>query len=257
MSELTQDAVTLAEIRRLIDSLPHLDPVALPQLEAYGHAGEWVAWMARAQGTKPQAERLRLVVYAGAHGCHPQSAEDTRQLIAPLTTAEAPVVRILRQVDADLRVYELDLESATANYTQGPALTEKQAAHAMAYGMMAVEPGLHLLALCGVGAGGDEAHKALISKLAASEDALQTLVQTGGLEVCAMLGAILAARLAKVPVLLDGFAAETAAAVLARLQPEATLHCASAKALEPDLFDKTGLAAALGLVRLKALAALG
>lgn len=256
MSAQPQDAISIHEIHTLVRSLPRLEPVLLPEAAAYGRVGEWLLWLARAQGQKPQAERIRLAIFAGAHGCSPSSAEDTRKRIAPLTGADDPVVRILQQQDADLRLYELDLDHPTADFTKGPALALDAAAHAMAYGMMAVEPGLHLLALAGIGEGGAQAHEALLKALPQSEDALATLAAHGGMETCAMLGAILAARLAKVPVLLDGLAAEAAAAVLARMSADATLHCASARALEPDLADKAGLAGAMGLVRLRALAQL-
>lgn len=255
-AQLAQDAISIHEIHNLVQNLPKMDPVVLPDMASYGRAGDWLLWLARAQGDKPNVDRIRLAVYAAAHGHHANSAEETRKLIAPLTGADDAVVRILQQADADLRLYELDLDNPTADYTKGPALALDAAAHAMAYGMMAVEPGLHLLALAGIGAGGDEAHKALLAALPKSEDALATLAAHGGLETCAMMGAILAARLAKVPVLLDGVAAEAAAAVLARMSAEATLHCASAKALEPDLIDKAGLAGALGLVRLRSLSLL-
>lgn len=249
-----QDAISIHEIHTLARSLPKMDPVVLPDISSYGRAGDWLLWLARAQGNKPTVDRIRLAVFAGAHGCAPTSTEETQKAIAPLTGADHPVVRILQQQDADLRVYELALEQPTADFTKGPALELDAAAHAMAYGMMAVEPGLHLLALSGIGVGGEAAHKALLKALPQSEDALATLAAHGGMETCAMLGAILAARLAKVPVLLDGLAAEAAAAVLARMNAEATLHCASAGALEPDLTDKGGIAGALGLVRLRAMA---
>jgi len=255
-AQAAQDAISIHEIHNLVKGLPKMDPVVLPDTVGYGRAGDWLLWLARAQGGKPNVDRIRLAVYAGAHGCSPTSGADTRALIAPLAGADDAVVRILQQADADLRLYELDLDTPTNDYTKGPALELDAAAHAMAYGMMAVEPGLHLLALAGVGAGGEAAHTALLKALPQSDDALATLAQHGGLETCAMLGAILAARLAKVPVLLDGLAAEAAAAVLARLSAEATLHCASAKALEPDLADKAGLAGALGLVRLRSLSLL-
>ena len=251
-----QDAISVHEIHNLVQALPKMDPVVLPDVAGYGRAGEWLLWLARAQGVKPQVDRVRLAVFAGSHGCHTGSIEETRKLIAPLAGADDAVVRVLQQVDADLRLYELDLDHPTEDFTKGPAIDLDAAAHAMAYGMMAVEPGLHLLALAGIGAGGEAAHKALLAELPKSEDALATLAAHGGMETCAMLGAILAARLAKVPVLLDGLAAEAAAAVLARMSADATLHCASAQALEPDLVDKAGLAGALGLVRLRALAQL-
>jgi nicotinate-nucleotide--dimethylbenzimidazole phosphoribosyltransferase len=261
MSEAAQapltPAVSFAEIRQLVRALPALDPVGVPQAASLGRVGEWLLWLAKGQGqAEIKAERVRLALYAGAHGCAPGSAAMASAQLEALAEGRSAVNRVLQQVDADLRVYELDLDTPTADFSKGPALSEDAAAHAMAYGMMAVEPGLHLLAVGGLNAGGDEAYAALAQALPASEDILATLAQYGGLEICAMIGAILAARLAKVPVLLDGQAAELAVATLARMSAQATGHCASASALEPDLTDRNGLAAALGLARLKALAAL-
>src|SRR6185437_78148 len=50
-------------------------------------------------------------------------------------------------IDADLRVYELALDQPTADFTEAPAMSDEDCATAMAYGMMAVEPGIDLLAL--------------------------------------------------------------------------------------------------------------
>ncbi len=250
-----QPAVTFHEIRRLVHHLPRLEPVTLPDLSPYGKLAEWVQWLARSQGGKPVLRRMRLAIYVGAHGCA-ESVEETRQRLAALTSGTDPVVRILTEADADLRAYELDLDTPTADFRSGPALSEEAAAHAMSYGMMAVEPGLSLLALTGLGAGGELAYPALLAELPHSTDPLATLAQFGGLEACAILGAILAARLAKVPVLLDGLAAEAAAQVLVKLDPHALQHCASAEALEPEMPKGQGLAPALGLLRLKGLAVL-
>jgi nicotinate-nucleotide--dimethylbenzimidazole phosphoribosyltransferase len=47
----------------------------------------------------------------------------------------------------------------------------------------------------------------------------------GGRELAAIAGAVIAARMAHVPVLLDGFACTAAAAVLERARPQALDHC--------------------------------
>lgn len=250
-----QPAVSFAEIRNLILHLPRLDPVVLPELPPCGKLAEWIGWLARAQGGKPTLQRMRLAVYAGAHGCAFHSATETRAQLEALTPETAPLVRVVQAADADLRVYELDLDSPTADFRQGAALTEEAAAHAMAYGMMAVEPGLHLLAVAGFGVGSDEAHAALREALQTSDTPLETLAQFGCMEVCAIIGAILAARLAKVPVLLDGAAAEMAAEVVAKLSRDALSHCASAQAMEAEVTG-IGLASALSLSRLKGVVAL-
>ncbi len=250
-----EPAVTFHEIRRLLHHLPKLEPVVLPELPPCGKLQDWVQWLARSQGGKPALRRMRLAIYVGAHGCAANS-DAARARLAALTAGEDPVVRILTEADADLRAYELDLETPTADFRTSPALSEEAAAHAMSYGMMAVEPGLHLLALTGLGDGGELAYTALLEELPHSTDPLATLAKFGGLEACAILGAILAARLAKVPVLLDGLAAEAAAQVLVKMEPHALEHCASAESLEPEMPKGTGLAPALGLLRLKGLAAL-
>lgn len=56
-------------------------------------------------------------------------------------------------------------------------------------------------------------------------DPLEVLRRLGGREFAAIAGAIIAARMEKVPVLLDGPAAIAAAAVLQALEPVAIAHC--------------------------------
>ena len=51
------------------------------------------------------------------------------------------------------------------------------------------------------------------------------LRRLGGLELAAITGAVMAARLGRVPVVLDGFASTAAAAVLYAADPHALDHC--------------------------------
>ncbi|MEQ8737065.1 MAG: nicotinate-nucleotide--dimethylbenzimidazole phosphoribosyltransferase, partial [Hoeflea sp.] len=53
----------------------------------------------------------------------------------------------------------------------------------------------------------------------------ELLRRLGGREVAAMAGAILAARMERIPVLIDGYVATAAAAVLHRANPQALDHC--------------------------------
>ena len=62
----------------------------------------------------------------------------------------------------------------------------------------------------------------------APADPLQALARLGGGEVAALAGAILAARLTRVPVLLDGYVVGAAAAVLAKARPGALEHVLAA-----------------------------
>ena len=55
-------------------------------------------------------------------------------------------------------------------------------------------------------------------------DPFEIMRRLGGREIAAMVGAILAARMEKIPVILDGFVATAAAAVLYKINPRALDH---------------------------------
>jgi nicotinate-nucleotide--dimethylbenzimidazole phosphoribosyltransferase len=191
----------------------------------------------------------------------------------------AAVNQLCRAVDSDLRVYEMNLDQPTADFVDAPAMSEADCAKAVAYGMMAVEPGLDVIALgeMGIanttsaaalcmalfggtaedwtGPGTGVAGAALDNKRAvvaaavrrhreAEADPLETLRRLGGHELAAIAGAVLAARMGRVPVVLDGFASTAAAAVLFVIAPNMLDHCLVAHvSAEPGhrlLLDKIG-----------------
>ena len=59
----------------------------------------------------------------------------------------------------------------------------------------------------------------------AASDPFDMLRRLGGLELAAITGAVMAARLGRIPVVLDGYAATAAAAVLFAADPRALDHC--------------------------------
>jgi len=82
-------------------------------------------------------------------------------------------------------------------------------------------------------------------------DAVEALRRVGGRELAGMFGAVLAARLRRIPVIIDGFVATAAAAVLAR-QTEGGLRHAiaghvSAEAQHQRLLDHLGLSPLLDM----------
>lgn len=223
----------------------------------------WLAaWQGR---HPPQLERPRVCVFAGNHGVAARGvsaypAEVTAQMVANFIDGGAAINQLCKLADADLRVYEMALDQPTADFTEAPAMDEDSCARATAYGMMAVEPGIDLLclgemgianttsaaalvtALFGgsaadwVGPGTGVAGEALARKTAvvaagverhrdAATDAFDMLRRLGGQELAAICGAVIAARLARTPVLLDGFACTAAASVLYAFDPRALDHC--------------------------------
>jgi nicotinate-nucleotide--dimethylbenzimidazole phosphoribosyltransferase len=212
----------------------------------------------------PTLRRPRVAVFAGNHGIAARGVSAyppavTAQMVSNFVAGGGAVNQICRSVDADLRVYELSLETPTADFTAGPAMADDDCARAMAYGMMAVEQGVDLIALGEMGIANTTAASALClalfgggaedwtgpgtgvdgARLAAKRDAvaagaalhagagdgLETLRRLGGFEFAAIAGAVVAARVARVPVLLDGFAATAAAAVLHAHDPSLLDHC--------------------------------
>jgi nicotinate-nucleotide--dimethylbenzimidazole phosphoribosyltransferase len=71
----------------------------------------------------------------------------------------------------------------------------------------------------------DAVDRALALHRDALNDPLAVLARLGGREIAAMLGALIAARQQKVPVVVDGFVATAAAAIAHAVNPAAIDHC--------------------------------
>ena len=260
-------------------------PGALGRLE---NLTEWLcAWQGR---HPPKAERVVVAVFAGNHGVVAQGVaaypqEVTMQMVANFQSDGAAVNQICKSFDLGLKVFELALERPTRDITQDAALDEAECAATMAYGMEATE-GCDILcvgemgignttiaaAICnglfggeaqdwvgpgtGVGSDGlkrkaDAVSRAVALRKAHLGDPLEVLRRLGGRELAAMAGAVLAARLQRIPVILDGYVATAAAAVLHALRPDALDHCVaghlSAEPAHRRLLEKLGLKPILAL----------
>ncbi len=276
MSEKTPLA-SFDEVRALLAELPGPDRSASAaavareaQLTkpagALGRLEELSVWLATWQGRHPpRMERPHAAVFAGNHGVAAQGvsaypAEVTRQMVANFIEGGAAVNQLCAVADSALQVHEMGLEEPTRDFSEAPAMDEADCAKAIAYGMMAVEDGLDVLALgemgianttsaaaichalfgglatdwVGRGTGIDEAglaRKAQVVEASVAKhrdamtDPLEVLRHLGGFELAAILGAVMAARMARTPVLLDGYTCTAAAAVLHALDGRALDHC--------------------------------
>lgn len=269
-----QDATggaTLDEIRSLLSVLPQSNPTAGTQARmklnakfnagGVGPYGDLVDWFfAHSKDKDISLDRPRLVIFAAVQGTavnhiDKDSLQKTRTLIDAFVGGSAPASHLCGRIDAELRVYEMDLETPTADVTQSPSLDSEAGAQAMAYGMMCVEQGIDLVALSEISCGNDVNVSALVAHLleddmadwavspnhvdvmnkmvqpekgAETKDALDIAVHYGGLEICALVGAILAARMGRVPVILDSYASCAAALVLEKCLAGSTNHCIAA-----------------------------
>jgi nicotinate-nucleotide--dimethylbenzimidazole phosphoribosyltransferase len=237
-------------------------PGALGKLEMIAE------WLAAWQGAyPPQVRKPMVAVFAGNHGvvaqgvaAYPQAV--TAQMVANFQAGGAAVNQICKTFDLGLKVFELALEQPTRDFTQEPAMDEADCAATIAYGMEAIEA-CDLLCIgemgignttsaaaiahalyggapedwVGPGTGVDQAglarkadavRRAIALHRDHLKDPLDVMRCVGGRELAAMAGAILAARLQRVPVLLDGYVATAAAAVLHAMRADALDHCMAA-----------------------------
>ena len=276
---MTAPTANFDEMRRILRDLPGPDlaartDVVRRQAEltkppgSLGRLEEIAEWLAAWQGRgAPRIERPRIAVFAGTHGVARRGVsayppEVTQQMVKNFLDGGAAINQLAATFDADLRIYELDLDHPTEDFTRAPAMNEARAANAMAYGMMAAEPGIDVLCLGEMGIGnttsaaalsaglfggtgrdwagpGTGVHGAALDKKVAvidealahhraaiaAGDPLTVLAALGGEELAAMAGAIVAARMGRIPVLLDGFVCTAAAAVLHAADRHALDHC--------------------------------
>lgn len=264
------------DFRELLRNLPGPDSQALVAARArdaeltkpqgsLGRLEEIAMWLAAWTGRTPSIRRPLVAIFAGNHGVTAQGvspfpATVTQQMVENFAAGGAAINQICVAYDLGLKVFDLALEYPTADITQEPALTERDCAATMAFGMEAVAGGTDLLCVGemgignttiaaainmalyggsaedwvgpGTGADGDVMARkiAVVEKAVALHgdhfgDPLEVMRRVGGREIAAMAGAILAARMEKIPVIIDGYVATAAAAILKAANPAALDHC--------------------------------
>lgn len=232
---------------------------------ALGRLEDIVEWMASWRGVAtPSVNHPLVAVFAGNHGVVAQGVSAfppgvTAQMVQNFTDQGAAINQICRQFNIGLKVYELALERPTRDFSSEAAMDEREAAATFAYGMDCVD-GVDLLApgemgignttsaaaiyvalyggpaalWTGAGTGLDAAgvarKNAVIDAALALHRAhlvspLQILRHVGGREIAAIMGAIVAARLNRIPVVLDGYVVCAAASLLHAMNPTALDHC--------------------------------
>jgi nicotinate-nucleotide--dimethylbenzimidazole phosphoribosyltransferase len=230
-----------------------------------GRVEDIAAWLAAWSGrSPPMVTRPLVAIFAGnhgvlGHGVAPQAAPTTAEAVEFIAAGGAAVSQACVANDLGLKVFDLALHVPTGDITREAALDERGCAATMAFGMEAIAGNTDLLCLAGLGAGGpvvaaallaavfggegrdwidrSEAEAEIVDRRRAAVDAalefhrghlrdpLEALRRLGGREFAAVAGAILAARMEKVPVLLDGMTALAAASVLKAANPAALDHC--------------------------------
>ncbi|WP_336276900.1 nicotinate-nucleotide--dimethylbenzimidazole phosphoribosyltransferase [Bartonella sp. CB178] len=212
----------------------------------------------------PIVKRPLVAIFSGNHGIidenitpFPQSM--TQKMVKNSTAGGGVINQICQSYDLGLKIFDLALEYPTMNITKDAAMDEHGAAATMAFGMESIANGIDLLCIGEMGIGNATIASALCLALFGGEaedwignyvesdeefyrrkitaiktavslhkqhfnDPFEIMRRLGGREVAAIIGAVLAARMEKVPVVLDGFVATAAAAVLYKMHPRSLDH---------------------------------
>ncbi|TDK51732.1 nicotinate-nucleotide--dimethylbenzimidazole phosphoribosyltransferase [Antarcticimicrobium luteum] len=234
-------------------------PAALGRLEdlAVWYAG----WRGE---PRPQIAAPQVIVFAGNHGVTAQGisafpADVTAQMVANFEAGGAAINQLARAAGARMDVVALELDRPTADFTEAPAMSAAELTAALRAGWVAVDRDADLLVVGEMGIGNTTAAAALCHALYGGEaadwtgrgtglddegvarkarvveqavalhkpqinDGLDALAHLGGREIAAMAGAIAAARMRRIPVLLDGFICCSAAACLQAVNARALDH---------------------------------
>jgi len=224
---------------------------------------EWLAcWQG---DPHPTVKRPLVAVFAANHKVVEENVSAlppgaTVQMVQSCSDGGAAINQICASFDMGLKVFDLALEIPTENITADAAMDEKTAAATIAFGMEAIAGGTDLLCIGEMGIGNTTIASAIYHALYGGkasdwcssgtgldkeglsrkidvveravafhkdhlDDPLEILRRLGGREIAAMMGAILAARFERIPVIIDGFVATAAAALLHKMSPETLDHC--------------------------------
>lgn len=256
------------------DALQRKIDLKTKPLGALGQIEALAAQIATVQQTlTPRMETCRLTIFAADHGIADEGVsafpkEVTQQMVLNYLAGGAGANAFARSVGADMQVVDAGIAgepmgvaglidrrvgAGTANFLNGPAMTEAECDQALAsgravgaegdwdavtFGEMGIAntataaalghklTGVSLEVLVGRGTGLDDtglAHKRAVLERAAARTgdlaARDALAEYGGFEIAMMAGAMQGAAAAGRVVIVDGFIATSAALAAVRLDP--------------------------------------
>lgn len=242
-----------------------------------------LARIASVQGqSAPRLTRSLVSVFTGSHGTMVDAPTQVAARVANLSNGSAAVRGAAQAAGAAFKVYEFGNDFPSDDYREGPSLSERDCAGAIAFGMEVVAEGADVIVLGNAGfgsataaaaiarglyggaadywAGGSgEKAKARIDTVAKGaqansallSDPLGVLQAFGGRDIAGTVGAILACAHQHIPVILDGYVVCAAAAIVHALNSDAVAHCiaghVTAEPAQRALLDRLDLAPVLDL----------
>lgn len=269
----TPSLLPFDDIRALVDEMPGFDVKAAnvfaaqnrQQTDRIAEIGRWVAgWQAN---IRPTIRRPVVALFAASHAVAADLDDELQinqvtELVEEVQARSGPVAKVCGRTELGLKVFELALELPVEDFSITATLAETDCAATIAYGMEATTDGCDLLVVHGTAAGGQTSTTAMSVALLGEENSLneqrssaeieivgkavathkshfqsplEILRRLGGRESAAIAGAIVAARLQRVPVILDGSQAVCVALLLEALRQGIADHCmVSCHDMHPD-----------------------
>jgi len=224
------------------------------------HLGRWQ------QTARPKADNIHILLFAGNHGIAKETSmfppEVTIEMVKNFNNQGAVINQLAQFAEAKIRVELMENGNPTNDFTQAPAMTESQCLAAFNKGFESVSETHHLVCLGEMGIGNTASAAALaaaltdqdaanwtgkgsgvsgqkyqrklavvqagLNKQCTTKEPLELLCRLGGFEIAALVGVIVAARIKKIPIMLDGFITTVAALLVAKVGKESSLaHCLS------------------------------
>jgi nicotinate-nucleotide--dimethylbenzimidazole phosphoribosyltransferase len=275
MSKITQTPSLLPfdDIRALLDEIPGFDVKSANVFSAHNRQptdriaeiGRWMAgWQAN---SRPTIRRPVVALFAASHGVAARLEDGLQinqvtELVEEVQTRSGPVAKVCGRAELGLKVFELAIELPVEDFSIAATMAETDCAATIAYGMEATTDGCDLLVVHGTAAGGQASTTAITAALLDEDNSLneqrspaeieivgkavavhkshfqsplEVLRRLGGREAAAIAGAIVAARLQRVPVIVDGSQAVCVALLLEGLRQGIADHCVvSCHDMHPD-----------------------
>ena len=214
---------------------------------------------------KPTIKNPHCIIFAGNHGISNKGvsaypSEVTAQMVENFKQGGAAINQLCKLAKIKLSEIPEDLDKPTMDFSESKAMSEEEVFSFMQLGFDSVNQDCDLLLLgemgisnttaataiacalfkkpveawTGIGTGLDE--KRLANKISVIKSAIELhgqnfkspesiLATLGGRELAAIVGSIIAARLLRIPVLLDGFICTSAAATLTIFDNKILDHC--------------------------------
>lgn len=246
-----EDKFSVTLVKKKVNEL--LYPNSSLQKHTLGKFEDLITWLAGWRGyDRLNIKKPSIALFAGSQVIH-HNADNVKKLVQNLQTGGGFINELCQSYDISLKIYDLALDYPVMDMRYNDAIDEKSCAATMAFGMEAIAGDIDILGLSSINTSEQELSEACIAQLLLGgevehylsiqhdkkcinelkqiiadfkeKDSFKILQKFGTRELSAMCGAIIAAHVEKVPVVLEGHTALLAAALLKNIKINAIEHC--------------------------------